>query len=90
MRCSGTTLRIARQRILYECLCMDLERGLRLLSLPWTEQRTAADGHKLDEWRAALSGVLWRIGQIYRELTRRKGIEQAQEALRLAIDTLWL
>src|SRR6185437_2040986 len=30
-RCSGTTLRIARLRTLYESLSMDLERGLRLL-----------------------------------------------------------
>ena len=89
MRCSGTTLRIARQRILYECLSHGPGARAAPADAALGERRPTTDGHKLEEWRAALSGVLWRIGQLYRELTRRKGIEQARETARLAIDTLW-
>lgn len=68
---------------------MDLERGLRLLTLPRTQHGQITDGHSAEEWHAALAGVLWRIGQLYRELARRKGDEQAREIVRLAMDTLW-
>ena len=88
-RCSGTTLRIAGKRVLCESLCMDLERGLRLLTLPWTKDGKTADGHSPEAWQAALAGVCWRIGQLYREFVRRKGEAEAQEKLRLAMDTLW-
>jgi hypothetical protein len=86
--CSGTTIRIACQRVLYDCLCMDLERGLRLLTLTWTADGTTMDGHTCEEWRGALAGVLWRVGQLFREVTRRKGAAGAQEVLRLATETL--
>ncbi|HEU5368411.1 MAG TPA: hypothetical protein VFU69_08110 [Ktedonobacterales bacterium] len=88
-RCSGTTLRVARQGLLYESLSVDLERGLRLLTLAWTPQGTTTDGHDLEEWRLSLAGVLWRIGQLFRELTRRKVEERAREVVRLAMETLW-
>jgi hypothetical protein len=88
-RCAGTTLRIAGKRVLCESLCMDLERGLRLLTLHWTPENTTAEGHTPGEWQAALAGVLWRVGQHYRELARRKGHEQARELIRLAMETLW-
>jgi hypothetical protein len=89
-RCSGTTIRIAGRDILCECLCMDLERGVRLLTLEWTDaENLTADGHTLEAWRLALSGVFWRIGQLYREWVRRKGEASAQETLRLAMKTLW-
>ena len=88
-RCAGTTLRIASRYVLCEGLCMDLERGLRLLTLTWTEKKTTTDGHSVEEWRSALSGVFGRIGQHYRELVRREGADGARETLRLAINTLW-
>jgi hypothetical protein len=88
-RCSGTTLRIAGKRVLFESVSMDLERGLRLLTLPWTPQGTTADGHTSAEWRAALAGVRWRIGQHYREFARRMGETRACELLRQVMDTLW-
>jgi hypothetical protein len=68
---------------------MDLERGVRLLTLRWTQDCQTADGHSPEEWQAALAGVCWRIGQLYREFARRKGEAEAQETLRLAMDTLW-
>ncbi|HEY7357250.1 MAG TPA: hypothetical protein VH590_12315 [Ktedonobacterales bacterium] len=88
-RCSGTTLRAVGRWLLCESLCVDLERGLRLLTLPWTPQGTTTDGHEPEEWHAALAGVCWRIGQLFRELARRQGEGQAREVLRLAMDTLW-
>ncbi|HEY7357195.1 MAG TPA: hypothetical protein VH590_12035 [Ktedonobacterales bacterium] len=88
-RCSGTILRLARYGLLCESLCVDLERGLRLLTLPRTQRGQIADGHSAEEWHTALAGVLWRVGQLYRELARRKGDEQAREIVRLAMDTLW-
>jgi hypothetical protein len=88
-RCSGTTLRIARKGTLYECLCIDLERGLRLLTLDWTQGDKPVDGYEVEEWRRALAGVCWRVGQVYRELVRRKGEDEAQEVLRRAMETLW-
>jgi hypothetical protein len=75
--------------VLYESLAVDLERGLRLLTLDWTTDRTTREGHSSEAWRAALSGVLWRVGQLVREFTRRKGAEKAREVLRLVIDALW-
>jgi hypothetical protein len=90
VRCSGTTLRIAPPRILYDGLSMDLERGLRLLTMTWTEKNTTTDGdHSAEAWRVALAGVLWRVGQHYRECTRRWGQERAREILQLAMDALW-
>ncbi len=90
VRCSGTTLRIAGKRVLYDTVSMDLERGLRLLTLTWTEKNTTTDGgHSVEEWRVALAGVLWRVGQHYREFTRRWGQERAREVLRLTMDALW-
>jgi hypothetical protein len=65
------------------------ERGLRLLTLEWTPHGKTADGHTAEEWRVVLSGVLCRVGQLYRELKRRKGEDKAREVLRLAMDTLW-
>ncbi len=88
-RCSGTTLRIAGKRVLFESLSMDLERGLRLLTLPWKVEDKTVDGHTLGEWRAALAGVLWRIGQHYREFARRMGEARACELLGQVMDTLW-
>jgi hypothetical protein len=88
-RCSGTTLRAVGRRLLCESLCVDLERGLRLLTLPWTAQGTTPDGHGPEEWRLSLAGVLWRVGQLYRELARRSGEEGAREIVRLAMETLW-
>jgi hypothetical protein len=88
-RCSGTTLRAVGRRLLCESLCVDLERGLRLLTLKWTPQGQTTDGHEPEEWHAALAGVCWRIGQLFRELSRRQGEARAHEVLRLAMDTLW-
>ena len=88
-RCSGTTLRIAGKRVLYECLSMDLERGLRLLTLRWAHERRTSEGHTLEAWQTALAGVLWRMGQVYREFVRRKGEEEARETVRLTMNTLW-
>ena len=88
-RCSGTTLRIAGRRVLCECLCMDLERGLRLLTLRWPADGLTSDGHTPEEWRLALAGVFWRVGQVYRELARRKGEAEAHAIIRLAMQTLW-
>ena len=88
-RISATTLRIAGRRVLFDSLSMDLERGLRLLTLAWTPEKKTVDGHDPEEWQAALAGVLWRVGQHYRELVRRKGEEVAQETLVLVMDTLW-
>ena len=88
-RCSGTTLRIAGKRVLYESLSMDLERGLRLLTLPWTPEEKTTDGHTSAEWRAALAGVFWRIGQHHREFARRMGEARACELLREVMETLW-
>ncbi|HLV97114.1 MAG TPA: hypothetical protein VKT82_00425 [Ktedonobacterales bacterium] len=88
-RISGTTLRIAGRLVLCQGLCMDLERGLRLLTLAWAGKKKTTDGHTSDEWRVALAGVLWRLGQHYREFTRRWGEEQTREMLRLAMNTLW-
>lgn len=88
-RCSGTTLRRAGQAVLYESLAVDLERGLRLLTLAWAPEGRTTEGHNVEAWRAALAGVLWRVGQLVREFTRRKGAERAREVLRLVIDTLW-
>jgi hypothetical protein len=87
-RCSGTTLRIAGLSILYDSFCLELERGLRLLTLTWQDARTTQEGQPCEAWRVALAGVFWRVGQLYREVTRRKGVEQAREVLRLAINTL--
>ncbi len=87
-RCSCTTLRRIGKHLLYESLCMDLERGLRLLILPWTEEQNAP-GQTAEARRLALAGVLWRVGQHYREIARRVGAEAAQRILRLAMDTLW-
>ena len=78
------SLRRAKRWTLCEELSVDLERGLRLLTL----ERTA-EGHTLGEWREALAGVLWRVGQIYRELARHEGEAGAQTTLLLAIDALW-
>src|SRR5262249_49623634 len=58
-RCSGTALRIAGKRVLCESLCMDLERGPRLLALRWTADGLTSDGHTSEEWRLSLAGVLW-------------------------------
>ncbi len=88
-RCSGATLHSIRKSLLYESLCVDLERGLRLLTLKWTARDTTADGHTSEEWRLSFSGVLWRLGQLYREVARRQGQARALEVLRLAMDTLW-
>jgi hypothetical protein len=62
---------------------MDLERGLRLLSLRWAADGLTSDGHAPEEWRLSLAGVLWRVGQVYRELARRKGEAEARETIRL-------
>ena len=75
--------------MLCESLCMDLERGLRLLTVPWTAESPTTDGHEPQEWQAALAGVFWRVGQHYREFARRKGETQACELLRQVMDTLW-
>lgn len=87
-RCSGTTLRIAGARPLYESLAVDLERGLRLLTLDRAPEGHATEGHSLEAWHMALAGVLWRVGQILREFVRRKGEAGAQEVLRLVMNTL--
>ncbi|HEU5369515.1 MAG TPA: hypothetical protein VFU69_13670 [Ktedonobacterales bacterium] len=87
-RCSCTTLRRIGKHLLYDSLCMDLERGLRLFILPWTEERDEP-GQTVEARRLALAGALWRVGQHYREIARRKGAEAAQHILRLAMDTLW-
>src|SRR5262249_51794342 len=50
----------------------DLERGLRLLTLPRTAEGHTLEGHRFSEWCAALAGVFWRVGQVYRELARRE------------------
>ena len=89
-RCSGTTLRIAGKRVLYESLSMDLERGLRLLTLAWTPEGMTADGHTLrglarGAGRASSGGS----GRYHREFVRRKGEEEAREAVRLTMNTLW-
>ncbi|HLV98199.1 MAG TPA: hypothetical protein VKT82_05925 [Ktedonobacterales bacterium] len=90
VRCSGTTLRIAGARVLYHGISIDLERGLRLLTMTWTEKNTTTDGgHSVEEWRVALAGVLWRVGQHYREFTRRWGQARALEILQLTMDGLW-
>src|SRR5262245_52525023 len=49
--CSGRALRSANHDSLCESLSMDLERGLRLLTLAWAEVGKTADGHTSYEWR---------------------------------------
>jgi hypothetical protein len=88
-RVSGTTLHIACKFVLCEGLSMDLERMLRLLTLPWEGRDKTADGHTSTEWRAALAGTLWRIGQHYREFVRRKGEAGAQELVEVLMSMLW-
>ncbi len=89
-RVSGTTLHIASRCVLVQGMSMDLERVLRLLTLPWMDETHTADGHTSDEWRAGLTGALWRIGQHYREFARRRGPAQAQDILRQTIEALWI
>ncbi|HLW03779.1 MAG TPA: hypothetical protein VKT82_34350 [Ktedonobacterales bacterium] len=88
-RLSGTTVRIAGRRVFIESLSLDLERALRLLTLPWHEETQTIDGHDPEDWRAGLAGALWRIGQLYREWARRTGAEQAQALLVQIMDSLW-
>jgi hypothetical protein len=88
-RVSGTTLHIASKWVLCEGLSMDLERILRLLTLPWENRDKTADGHSAPEWHAALAGTLWRIGQHYREFVRRKGEAGAQELVQVLMSMLW-
>lgn len=54
-----------------------------------TAEGHTLEGHTAGEWRAALAGVLWRVGQLCRELARREGEAAAQVILRLAMDALW-
>lgn len=86
---SGTTLRIAGRRVLIDCFSLDLERALRLLTLPWQEETRSIDGHTPEDWRAGLAGALWRIGQLYRECVRRWNAERAQALLVQIMDSLW-
>jgi hypothetical protein len=88
-RIAGTTLRVAGRKVFVDSLSMDLERALRLLTLPWDEATRTLDGHDPEAWRAGLAGAFWRIGQLYRELTRRKGAAWAQALLAQIIDALW-
>jgi hypothetical protein len=88
-RWPGRTLRCAKRWALCEHLSLDLERGLRLLALARTDEGKTSDGHTATEWRGALAGVLWRLGQVYRELARREGEAGAQSILRLAMNALW-
>ena len=88
-RIAGTTLRSAGRRVLVVGVSMDLERVLRLLTLPWADQKHTADGHTSDEWRVGMAGALWRIGQHHCEFARRWGQERAQALMAQIIDALW-
>lgn len=89
-RCSGHVLRWADFQVLFNSLSLDLERGLRLLDMTWTEQNVTTEGHHTwEEWRASLEGVLWRVGQHYREFTRRWGPEEACRKLTLMMEATW-
>ncbi len=88
-RWEGRSLRRATGWRLREELSVDLERGLRLLTMKRTAEGHTLEGHKAREWEEALAGVLWRVGQVYRELARREGEERAQGILRLAVSALW-
>ncbi len=88
-RIAGTTLRIAGRRVIIDSLSIDIERALRLLTLPWQEETRSLDGHDPEAWRVGLAGALWRIGQLYRECARRWSAERAQALLVQIMDSLW-
>jgi hypothetical protein len=85
-RCSSV-IYIASQATLRESMGIDLERVLRLLTLPWGPDGKTIGGRESGEWRAVLASTFWRIGQVYRELTRRKGAK-ALDVLREEIERL--
>jgi len=80
-RCSGTPLHILRIQPLRASLGVELERAARLLTLTWTEQDKTTDGHSRKEWEVSLAGVCWRVGQLYRELCRRRRAEASALAV---------
>ena len=86
---AGTTLRIANRKVFVDSLSLDLERILRLLTLPCDDAARTLDGHDPEAWRVGLAGAFWRVGQLYRELRRRKGAEWARAFLAQTIDALW-
>jgi hypothetical protein len=88
-RIAGATLRAAGRKVFVDSLSLDLERALRLLTLPWDEATHTLDGHDPEAWRVGLAGAFWRIGQLYRELSRRKGVAWARALLAQIIDALW-
>ncbi len=88
-RLSGTTLHDAGRRVFIDSLSIDLERALRLLTLPWVEESRTYDGHDPEVWRQGLAGAFWRIGQLYRECVRRWGQERAQALLVQIMESLW-
>ena len=88
-RLSGTTLRIGSRRVIIDSFSLDLERALRLLTLPWIEETQTIDGHKPEDWRQGLAGAFWRVGQVYRESVRRWGQERACALLEQIMDSLW-
>ena len=77
-RFPGWTLREMRIATLRKLLGMELERALRLLTLPWE-----SDKEQRATQQQALTGTLRHIGQIYREFRRRyRGDAGAERALR--------
>ena len=87
-RCPATILRQMRQHSLRLLLSMELERALRLLLLPWTPDDVTPDGHTTVERQEALSGTLGRVGQVCRELARRRSEDWAMQMAREVLDAL--
>jgi len=85
--CSGTTIRLVRLDLLRRLLRMEVERGLRLLLLDWRPVGLMRAGHSSEEWQDALTGTLWRVGQLYREFARRwdegRAWQEIEEVIRI-------
>jgi hypothetical protein len=85
--CSGTTIRLVRLDLLRRLLRMEVERGLRLLLLDWRPVGLEREGHSSEEWQDALTGTLWRVGQLYREFARRwdegRAWQEIEEVIRI-------
>ena len=87
-RCPGTILRQMRQKSLRLLLSMELERALRLLLVTWESADLTTDGHTSLERQASLAGALGRVGQVCRELARRRSETWAMEMARDLLDAL--
>lgn len=87
-RCLSTILRQMRMQSLRVLLGMELERALRLLLVTWTPDDLTPDGHTPLERQEALAGALGRVGQVCRELTRRRGETGAMQIAREVLEAL--